>query len=678
MEIDLRVGDSLQILKELDADSIDSVVTDPPYGLKFMSKKWDYNVPTTELWKEVIRVLKPGGHLLSFSSARTYHRMAVAVEDAGFEIRDQIMYVYGSGFPKSHNIEKAIIKKYAKAKQNTEHRMRQVWNSYLQETKPTIEEQGQILFSFLQKQGCMQREATNWMEAFRYWEEQPKLEGRSYDEETKRQLQRHKVCPLSEGILADVPTGWLYPRAQISDGDVVKENANEDGSSTSRGPQSTQQLYSQLDAICDEWGTQALGMEQSLQSYKGFGTALKPAHEPICLARKPFKGTVVDNVIKYGTGGINIDKSRVGTEKVHNDRPKELKNRSLADNVANHQDQYTADDYERTYVEGRFPANFIHDGSEEVTEHFPQTAANLAAGQRSIHKYLGEDNTNDRDKGHYKEKQDQFYNDAGSASRYFKQIDHDPIVMARKPLSEKTVVDNVIKHGTGGINIDKSRVGTSTEEQELLSNRSGDGGFQNTYVGGDQHKDQVYTAHTDGRFPANLIHDGSDEVVEQFPNVKGEIGKKKQTEFSFSAGVGHKKGQKFIPSIKDDGSAARFFYCAKVSKSERNAGLEGFEEKHKEGANFRPNHMEKALEGEDGNAFGRWNKTTNNHPTVKPVKLMSYLVNLITPEGGTVLDPFMGSGSTGMACKANEYNFIGIELDEDYVNIAKARIDGWE
>ena len=110
------------------------------------------------------------------------------------------------------------------------------------------------------------------------------------------------------------------------------------------------------------------------KEYHGWGTALKPSHEPIVLARKPLsEKSVVDNVIKWGTGGINIDKSRVGTEKVHNDRVKQMKNRSLADNVSNHQDQYTADDYERTYVEGRFPANFIHDGSDEVTELFPQT-----------------------------------------------------------------------------------------------------------------------------------------------------------------------------------------------------------------------------------------------------------------------------------------------------------------
>ena len=191
MEIDLRVGDSLQVLKELEDNSIDSVVTDPPYGLSFMGKKWDYNVPTTELWKEVIRVLKPGGHLLSFSSSRTYHRMAVAVEDAGFDIRDQIMWVYGSGFPKSHNIGKQL---------------------------------------------------------------QKRADGGNLRD-------RH---PENKGI-GDTNGHFATSKAR----DIE---------------------------LTDDLATQ----------YGGWGTALKPAHEPIVLARKPFKGTVVDNVIKHGTGGINI------------------------------------------------------------------------------------------------------------------------------------------------------------------------------------------------------------------------------------------------------------------------------------------------------------------------------------------------------------------------------------
>ena len=390
MTVDLRTGDSLEILKTLGADSIDSVVTDPPYGLSFMGKKWDYDVPTTELWKEVIRVLKPGGHLLSFSSARTYHRMAVAVEDAGFEIRDQIMWVYGSGFPKSHNIGK------------------------------------------------------------------------------------------------------------------------------------------------------------KLDTHEGWGTALKPAHEPIVLARKPFKGTVADNVIKHGTGGINIDKSRVE--------------------------------------------------SNEVIK--------------------------------------------GGGSKQNPNLNKD-----------------------GAINSVQNSKTTKTED------------------------------HTEGRFPANFIHDGSDEVLEVFPDALGGGKRRKDLVSKRKNNNAYRlmEENNYEHTYDDKGSAARFFYCAKVSKAERNAGCEEFEEKN--GAvcyntQERCNKCDKArmhgmeqyrcdCENPDFEVK-QLDMKKNNHPTVKPVKLMSYLVNLITPIGGTVLDPFMGSGSTGMACKSNNFNFIGIDLDETYVKIAKARIDGWE
>ena len=348
MEIDLRVGDSLQVLTELADNSVDSVVTDPPYGLSFMGKKWDYDVPTTELWKEVLRVLKPGGHLLSFSSSRTYHRMTVNVEDAGFEIRDQIMWVYGSGFPKSHNI------------------------------------------------------------------------GKSYDKKVGNDREEGNT--------------------------ITTKNHSGKG----RGPNA---------ALAEHPGTIKYTHTKGTSEWEGCGTNLKPSHEPI--------------------------------------------------------------------------------------------------------------------------------------------------VLARKPLSEKTVVDNVIKWGTGGINIDKSRVGDNN-----------------------------------GRWPANFIHDGSDEVMEGFPEV-------------------------------NKGSAARYFYCAKVSKAERNAGLEEFDEKAPVGRDPGQDEFNVAYKL-------RTTPRANPHPTVKPVKLMSYLVNLVTPVSGTVLDPFMGSGSTGLACKQEGFDFIGIDLDESYVEIAKARIDGWK
>ena len=212
---------------------------------------------------------------------------------------------------------------------------------------------------------------------------------------------------------------------------------------------------------------------------------------------------------------------------------------------------------------------------------------------------------------------------------------HEPIVLARKPF-KGTVVDNVIKHGTGGINIDKSRVEYNGEKPGVWNGRTVDNN-DDTFLG--KMSTGREEQNPEGRWPANFIHDGSDEVVEQFPDTKGRVGAKMldNSGFSFTAGSEYKDYRPDDGGIKDDGSAARFFYCAKVSKSERGEG--------------------------------------NNHPTVKPVKLMSYLVNLITPVNGIVLDPFMGSGSTGMACKQEGFNFIGIDLDEEYVNIAKARID---
>jgi site-specific DNA-methyltransferase (adenine-specific) len=327
----LLQGDCLDRLKDLEDNSVDSIVTDPPYGLSFMNKKWDYDVPATEIWEECLRVLKPGGHLLSFSSARTYHRMVVNVEDAGFEIRDQIMWVYGSGFPKNHNIGKKV------------------------------------------------------------------------------------------------------------------------------------------------------------PEYEGWGTALKPAHEPIVMARKPLtESSIAKNVLRWGTGGINIDKSKVGE---------------------------------------RFPANFIHDGSQEVLDLFPEKAGALFSAKRTV------------------------ANDGGTG----------------------------------------------------------------------------YT-------------------------IKGTKGV-----------VGASNG-----AIDEPGSAARFFYCAKAGKKEKDAGCEHLPTRRPD---VRTSKGMGSFE-EKGVQPGK-----NFHPTVKPIKLMTYLINLVTPLEGTVLDPFMGSGSTGVACKTTGNPFIGIEKDPEYYTLAQTRIN---
>jgi len=354
----IYTGDCLDVLKTLPADSVDAIVTDPPYGLAFMGKKWDYDVPSEAIWRECLRVLKPGGHLLAFAGTRTQHRMAVRIEDAGFEIRDLIAWVYGSGFPKSLNL----------------------------------------------------------------------------------------------------------------DGE-----------------------------------------------HKGWGTALKPALEPITVARKPLIGTVAENVLAHGTGALNVDGCRVGNE----------------------------------------------------------VRYNAPAGNKA-----------------------------------------------------------------GGNSLNMSAVGMPQDAKGLTAA---------------------------GRWPANLIHDGSEEVVGLFPDTKGGTAVRRNSGGHTFGGIFPKPPMDDL-GYGDSGSAARYFYCAKASKADRDEGCEGMEAKQRDDGR---------KEGNPGgdNPRNRGVQQRNNfHPTVKPTDLMRYLCRLVTPPSGTVLDPFMGSGSTGKAAMLEGFEFIGIERDPEYVKIAEARI----
>jgi site-specific DNA-methyltransferase (adenine-specific) len=412
-------------MKEMPDNSVDSIVTDPPYELGFMGKSWDssgiaFNI---EVWQEALRVLKPGGHLIAFSGSRTYHRMAVAIEDAGFEIRDQIMWVYGSGFPKSHNVSKGI-----------------------------------------DKAAGAEREV--------------------------------------------VKTGFAYG---ISVGQEAQGYRPSDYES--------KQLSNE--AITDE-----------AKQWQGWGTALKPAHEPIVLARKPLIGTVANNVLTYGTGGLNIDGSRVGSE-----------------------------------------------GGTKIAD---------------------------------------------------------------KDLAESSASKTVTAYGDG--------------------------------LGGPKAK----PVENLGRWPANFIHDGSDEVVALFPDTKsGAI--KPYVRNKESVNVDFLQGTEQVEKsfdYADSGSAARFFYCAKASKRDRNEGLDGFEAKETFALNA-GGREKKTAQGDWDDVTKRWisQPKANHHPTVKPTSLMQYLVRLVTPPNGVVLDPFMGSGSTGKACAYEGFDFIGIDQSAEYVEIARARIE---
>jgi len=487
MTFTIHNGNCIDVMRSMPDNSVDSIVTDPPYELGFMGKSWDssgiaFNV---EVWTEALRVLKPGGHLLAFSGSRTYHRMAVAIEDAGFQIRDQIMWIYGSGFPKSLDVSKAIDKG------SGENRGRQLqFTEWMRSTGITT---SQI------------NEATDSNMGNHYLTDKQQPAIATVDLFDKLRHLLPEVPEYIERLVAE-RTGieWIaYVNREI-----VGSKTSRIGTAFGDG----------------EW---AIGQAQEVnitapstpeaQQWAGWGTALKPAHEPIVLARKPLIGTVAANVLEFGTGGLNIDGSRVG--------------------------------------------------SVILPEAFSSPTALMGGLQ----------NVDDR---------------------------------ARSKTPERT-----------------------------------------------------------GRFPANLIHDGSDEVLAGFPDTGkstgGRIGKKVMGDVTnVPAGI-FEAGD---PGYGDSGNAARFFYCAKASKRDRNEGLDGFEA-------IRVHDGREAGNKRGSNPRNRTNDVkVNHHPTVKPTDLMRYLVKLITPPGGTVLDPFTGSGSTGKGAVIEGFTFVGIELDPDYVAIATARI----
>ena len=411
-KLTLHHGDCLEVLRLLPDCSVDSIVTDPPYGLSFMGKRWDYDVPSVKVWAECLRVLKPGGHLLAFAGTRTQHRMAVRIEDAVFEIRDMIAWVYGSGFPKSLDVSKAIDKMDAAQEQQARRYRFTEWVRSTGITSKQIDDATQ----------------TNMGGHYTTAASQPAIMTREHLEAC-----RHLLGYIPEWVEREADIRSVESK-NFAEREVVGQHQTDMGGLGG-------------ERLGQKGGDITIAATPEAKQWQGWGTALKPALEPITVARKPLIGTVAENVLQHGTGAINVDGGRVGE---------------------------------------RWPANFIHDGSEEATD--------------------------------------------------------------------------------------------------LL------------------------------------------------------------------------------------GASARFFYCAKASKTDRDEGCEGLPER------LTMRYGEKAQGPLPQQTPSKPVPQRNHHPTVKPTDLMRYLCRLVTPPSGIVLDPFMGSGSTGKAAMMEGFAFVGIEREAEYIDIAKARI----
>jgi len=377
-------GDCREILPSLSGGS--TIVTDPPYELGFMGKTWDSQGVSfqKETWEIIRKSCLSGSPLLSFGGSRTQHRIACAIEDAGWEIRDTLMYVYGSGFPKSLDIAWKMhelacnicgfMVEYDHDNQQAEggisqaeHSMRFVRATYLQTPVYACAKCGQVLQPFLPKQDTQKyREA--WRKSEAIWGEQSSVERWNNLEATKGELLWCEVCKMSHQILADGSAGWLYSRASASNGSIPWQIPNEDGSRPSYRPQSIEQLDKQLDALL---------YERRAQKTRGWGSGLKPAYEPIILAQNPLDGTFANNALKHKVAGLNIDGCRIESEGYA--YPNGPKGNTETSTIYGGGDGLPRREIPVfSHPKGRFPANFLHDGSQMVMELFPDTKGGSA------------------------------------------------------------------------------------------------------------------------------------------------------------------------------------------------------------------------------------------------------------------------------------------------------------
>lgn len=313
-------GDCLEVMTKYPDNYFSAVVTDPPYGLKFMGKQWDHGIPGIEFWQQALRVAKPGSFLLAFGGTRTFHRLTCAIEDAGWEIRDCIFWCYGQGFPKSHNFgckcrgDTLPYSHEKTTKSPTESSLRSLQETNLSPEINSIDQQGKVLFSSLQEQSS-QTFGTMSSQGIEERKESC-MEGWNNIQAEQGQLYRSEVCEMSNRVYIDGEERRLCDGTSISHGETSEQNIAESGSSSSQGSQHTQQLNRKPRIVPRQSDTQNNRMAAcekcgGLINFKGFGTALKPSVEPIIMAMKPCDGTFAKNAEKWGQAGINIDEARI-------------------------------------------------------------------------------------------------------------------------------------------------------------------------------------------------------------------------------------------------------------------------------------------------------------------------------------------------------------------------------
>ena len=650
----ILTGCCSEVLETLADNSVDAIVTDPPYGISFMGKKWDYDVPSVEIWRECFRVLKPGGHLLSFAGTRTQHRMACNIEDAGFEIRDMIAWVYGSGFPKSLNVGKAVNSletnewlKISKAIDNI-NKM-----NIIETWKRNVKTAG------IQSSKSLTEVGNNIPEKF-------------FVPDIAVLFTNQKNEPLN-AIIAELKSCGLNPISEESI-IIVQESAEQKTElSPSHARYAVKLSQSQkakhfniFTAQCNvkEW------LKENIMVNHRADEALKTLR-----GNKKYSNEEIINVLCAVLTDI-LKLTILNQSKTFQNLDTNQKTEcASAINVII--TEYTAENLISNTVDilKSKAVDKLQGNEREIfkVNPFPDGGIRKKFGVRNDNIYQRGDSgkLTDTDNGLIEiTKGNSEWEGYGTALKPALE----PITLARKPLSEKSVVENVLKWGTGGINIDGCRVETEEiitnhsrgEESAISKGKYGDSAAQETHQTAGQQK---------GRFPANLIHDGSQEVLELFPNTKSVQSMRGLQHSGRHGGLADiggniKEGTNSLRGHNDSGSAARFFYCPKASKAERNRGCEGLEEK-------RSGSMMGCVD--DGNFLTgsgnpREGKYHNNHPTVKPIALMEYLVKLVSREGQTVLDPFAGSGTTGIACKNLNRNAILIEREAEYVEIAKCRM----